>query len=204
VLIAGSPNVGKTAFMLNVVKLNAAGELPIKFFSSEMGKEDLLDRINLFKDFPKLSKMKFVERSSRFHDVLDPDGLNVIDFLEISNNFYEVGGLMTQIRDKLKSGMAVIAIQKNKNKEEAVGGHFAMEKPRLVVTLDREDMGVAGFQNVARITKAKGRLNMKVNPVGQELIYSLHRGCDFRVLSDWNGVEEENTEVEDVDEKNTF
>jgi hypothetical protein len=187
VLIAGSPNVGKTAFMLNVVKLNAGRELPIKFFSSEMGKEDLLDRINLFKSFPKLSKMKFVERSSNFHDVIEPDSLNVIDFLEISNNFYEVGGLMTKIRDKLKSGMAVIAIQKNKNKDEAVGGHFAMEKPRLVVTLDREDFGVAGMRNVARITKAKGRLDMRVNPVGQELIYSLYRGCEFKVESDWNG-----------------
>jgi hypothetical protein len=185
VLIAGSPNVGKTAFMLNVFKDNCE-HFRTTYFSSEMGAMEIKSRVDMFKHWPDKANAGFRERSQNFHDVIDPDGLNLIDFLELEDNFYTVTGKLRMIQDKLNEGIAVIAIQKKKGSEEAIGGHFTMEKPKLVVTLDREEeMGMV--HNVARIIKAKNWIDVRNNPVGQELRFRLRKGCEFETLSGWSG-----------------
>jgi len=40
--------------------------------------------------------------------------IDIIDFLEIHENFYEIGGRLAEIHKKLKGAVAVIALQKNK------------------------------------------------------------------------------------------
>src|SRR5208283_1131451 len=47
VVVAGSPNTGKTALMLNFIYLNQ-GILPIYYFCSEMGEVELRDRLDKF------------------------------------------------------------------------------------------------------------------------------------------------------------
>src|SRR5208337_1436873 len=50
-IVAGSPNAGKTAFLLNVIKDNM-DRFPINYFSSEMGPLELKTRLGKF-EIPK-------------------------------------------------------------------------------------------------------------------------------------------------------
>ena len=65
-----------------------------------------------------------------------PDAFNIIEFLEIHSEFYNVGELIKKIRDRLTTGFAAIALQKDSDKKLGRGDTFSLEKARLYVTLD--------------------------------------------------------------------
>lgn len=134
-VVAGEPNAGKTAFLLNFIKMNMARH-EIHYFSSEMGGAELRKRLEKF-DSPPLDRWKFNawERSRDFADIIRPDAVNVIDYLEIHEDFYRLGGQIKQIFDRLKHGIALIAIQKNRGTDLGRGGIATLEKPRLYLSL---------------------------------------------------------------------
>ena len=174
-IVAGEPNAGKTAFLLNVVRLNMSKH-KVHYFSSEMGALELRDRLSKF-EIP-LDQWKFTakERASNFADVIRPDDLNVIDYLEMSDEFYKVGGLIKEIFDKLQKGIAVIAIQKNRGTDYGLGGMRSLEKARLYLSMEPGKL---------KIVKAKNWASA-VNPNGLQLEFKLIQGCKFQPESDWH------------------
>mgnify|MGYP003146645956 FL=1 len=176
-VIAGSPDTGKTGFLLNFTKLNMENH-KINYFSSEMGGMELKSRLLGF-DFP-LEKWKFnpVERASNFADVIKPNEINIIDFLEIYENHYLIGQWIKDIFDKLEHGIALIAIQKKHGHTEGVGGLATLEKPRLYLTIDR---------GIIRIKKAKNWVYPNVNPNGLALRFKIHKGAELSKMDgeDW-------------------
>lgn len=174
IVVAGEPNAGKTAFLLNVVKLNM-GKHDIRYFSSEMGALEFQDRLSKF-DIP-LDQWRFKpkERSSNFADVIAPDAVNIIDFLEIHDEFYKVGKFIKEIYDKLDKGVAIIGLQKNTGASHGLGGLRGAEKARLYLTME---------QHVIKIIKAKNWTTQE-NPNGLELHFGLVKGCQFRQKTEW-------------------
>lgn len=175
VVVAGEPNSGKTAFLLNMVKMNMESN-DIYYFSSEMGAMEMQDRLKNF-DHP-LDKWKFkaIERSSEFADVIRPNAINIIDFLEISDNFYMVSGMIKSIYDKLDKGIAIIAMQKNKGTDFGLGGMRSLEKPRLYLSMSPGEL---------KITKGKNWVSPEKNPNGLKINYKLYKGCNFIPISGW-------------------
>jgi len=177
VVIAGTPDAGKTAFLLNVVKENMQGH-KIHYFSSEMGAVEIKDRLRKFGlPLNDWKRCTFKERSSNFSDVIQPDGINVIDFIEIHDEFCRVGGLIKEIYDKLTTGIAVIALQKKPGQDLGRGGLGTLEKPRLYLAIDNGKI---------KIVKAKNWVNSQVNPNGLEVSFKLVDGCKFRKIGDWD------------------
>ena len=72
--------------------------------------------------------------------------MNLIDYIEMHDNFYEIAGIMSKLHDKLDGALLVAAIQKDPNAKYGRGGSFTQEKPVLSVSLD---------QGVATISKCK-------------------------------------------------
>ncbi|MGR3309757.1 MAG: DnaB-like helicase C-terminal domain-containing protein, partial [Candidatus Brocadiales bacterium] len=175
IVVAGEPNAGKTALLLNTIRLNMKKH-EVWYFSSEMGALELRERLSRF-DMP-IADWNFnaVERSSDFQDVIKPNALNIIDFLEVHDEFYKIGGMIRSIYDKLDKGIAMIAIQKNKNTDFGLGGMRSLEKPRLYLAME---------QNRLKIVKAKNWLNSEVNPNGLVLDFKLVQGCKFIATSSW-------------------
>lgn len=173
IIIAGSKDAGKTAFMLNFVK-NNMDKYPINYFSSEMGELEFKIRLQAFEDTSliPMSDWKFntYERSFDFHDVIKPTEINIIDFLEVHRDFFEVGGVIFQIWDKLTTGIALIALQKNPGASLGVGGARSLEKARLYLVMDRNKLVVESGKNWK---------NTAVNPRGTEWTFQLVRGCKF-------------------------
>ena len=110
--------------------------------------------------------------SDNFSDMVVPgEGIiNMIDYIEISDNFYKVAEQIKKIHDKLHGAIAFIAIQKNIGSDLGRGGSFSLEKARLYISLDK---------GVAKIISAK---NFKKdspigNPAGCQCRYKLVNGA---------------------------
>jgi hypothetical protein len=178
VIVAGAPNSGKTAYLLNTVRMNM-NSMPTIYFSSEMGESELRGRLEDF-GYPLTSwNFQAKERAANFHDAIDPDALNIIDYLEISDNFYQVAEQIRKIYDRLKTGIAVIALQKNAGADLGSGGRFSSEKARLYIAMDSTSEG-----NKLKIVKAKKWAQKGINPNGKEYGFKIVNGCKFTNISE--------------------
>ena len=172
-LISGAPNAGKTAFMLDFTKRNM-DKFKIHYFSSEMSAIEMRKRLLMFEDV-ELEDWKFFpkERVSDFEDVIVPDEINIIDFLELHDNFWMVGSMLKSIHDKLRKGVALVALQKNPGAPIGLGGYRGMDKPRLYMTLDPDYPG-----GIATVVKAKNWATT-INPNNYSCRFKLVNGCRF-------------------------
>lgn len=178
ILIAGEPNSGKTGLLLNIIRSNMnRGE--IHYFNSEMGSSELKKRLSLFED-TLLHQWKFNawERSDNFADVIKAGKgkINIIDFLELHENFYEVGGRLAEIHKKLKGAIAIIALQKNAGVDTGLGGFRGLEKPRLYLAMSPGKL---------KIVKAKNWKSSE-NPNGKQVTFKVVKGCNFILQKNWH------------------
>ena len=177
IVVAGSSDSGKSAFMLNFVRLNMES-FPIFYQTSEMGDAELASRLENFEDIA-LQDWKLVaeERSMNFADGIRPDAINITDYLELeSGKFYEVVDHLRAIHDRLNSGIALVALQMAPGARMGRGGAFSLEKPRLYLLMDN---------GVLTIRKAKNWANPKEDPNWLRKNYKLTHGCRFIETSDW-------------------
>ena len=176
VVVAGETNSGKTGFLFNLVFMNLDNH-KFRYLSSEMTPNEIKNRIDAFgrarEDWT--SKVDFVERSSNFADAIDPDGINIIDFLEVHDNFYAIGAEIKKIFDALKGGVVFIAIQKRTGEMFGRGGEFTLEKARLGLSLFTHGRKPHGIVGSVKVTKAKNFIDGR-NPDGKEQFYSLSNG----------------------------
>jgi len=180
-IIAGTPDSGKTCYLLNFAKLNM-DKFDVYYFSSEMGAQELRGRMEKF-DYPIDDwKLKAFERCASFSDVIKPDAINIIDFLEISKDFYLVAELIKDIFNKLRKGIAFIAMQKDFGAPYGRGKSFGMEKARLYLSIEK---------HVLKMVKAKNWVNGEINPNDMQLHFKIRNGCDFYTIRDWHKPVEE-------------
>jgi hypothetical protein len=178
VVIAGTSNAGKTAFLLNMI-VNNMNRFPINYFSSEIGKGGMKRRALKFgydlEDWR--GKFKFYERAADFADVIKPNEINIIDYLDVTDEFYKIGGYIKDIFDKLNEGVAIIAIQKNPGNDYGLGGMRSIEKAQIYLSID---------PGVIKIIKAKEWVDDKRNPNGLCKNFKLVGGCNIQeVAGSW-------------------
>jgi len=177
IVYAGTQNAGKTAHLLNLAFLNR-DLMKTKYLCSEMAAQELKVRLDLFgHPYEEWKKIEFRERSASFASLVDPDGLTIIDFLELNDNFYQIAGLLREIYDKLRSGVCVVGLQKPLGRDTGRGGDMGLEKPRLYLAVDPGRI---------KIVKAKAWTNHEINPNGLVKEYKLLHGCKFvGPITDW-------------------
>jgi hypothetical protein len=181
ICVSGSPDAGKTAILLNILKNNLESwKDKISYYSSEMGEMELKSRITNFEHWEAYPWDNFqaYERSHNFHDVIDPNGLNIIDFMEISEDFAKIAGHMRLIHDRLQDGVAIIALQKKKGADMGRGAEFSLEKPRLYLTIDRCSDGRG---STLTIQKGKNWIHQELNPNGQMIDFMIRGGCNLSI-----------------------
>jgi hypothetical protein len=100
-------------------------------------------------------KFEAIERRDRWQDIIRPDNINIIDWLSLGDNFFQVGKILEGIQSKLRKGIAIISIQKSEEKNLGMGGGFSEHLASLYLTFD--------FQ---RITVRKAKEWHDKNPNG--------------------------------------
>jgi hypothetical protein len=182
IVVAGAPDAGKTSFVLNIIKLNHHN-FDIHYFNSEMGEDEFTIRLQNFEGMA-VDDWNFnaYSRSDKFHDVIIPNAFNIVDFMEVFDNFYEIGERIAAIHDKLSTGICIVCVQMNHGADAGRGGSFGLEKPRLYLTLD---------EGVMSIRKAKNWRNPALNPNRLKLNYKIvGGGSKFLIDTYWHKEEE--------------
>ena len=176
-VVAGSPNSGKTALLLNFIYLNQ-DSFPLFYFCSEMGPVELRDRLD---KFPGMAindwHFEASERAGDFADVVRPDCVNVIDYLEMTTELFTVNTHLTAISHKLGTGLAIVALQKKQGAEYGRGQEFGLEKPKLYLSMDRGKL---------IIVKGKSWATKNVDPHGLEVHFKIVGGCQFEITQAWD------------------
>lgn len=176
IVVAGEIDAGKTAFVLNFIRMNMAGRR-IHYFSSEMGAAELRDRLGNFGLPLEAWSFHARERSGNFADVMQPDDINIVDYLEMSEDFYKVGGHIRAMFDRLRGGIALIALQKNQGVDWGLGGQRSLEKARLYLAMEPGRL---------KIIKCKNWATPTFNPNRLQITFKLARGCRFIETSAWH------------------
>jgi len=160
ILFQGVRNTGKTAVLLNCAKLNLDGPQKVYFFSSEADEEEMADLVEADK-ITNWSKMRFSSDWDNYMDIIQPNDINIIDYIEIKGQqeAYEIPKMITEIHDRLQKGIAIIALQKKKGQDIGFGGYMVESKPRIVCNID--PMG----DNISRIKVSKAKIK---GPIAKE------------------------------------
>lgn len=178
IILAGESNAGKTSLNLNIIKDNMH-RFNVHYFNSEMGAGELHSRLNKFDDID-ITQWKFnaYNRNADFADVVfkGENSLNIIDFLEVYDDFFAIGEKIKRIHEELDGAVAIISIQKNVGAIHAVGGNRTMEKARLVINISPGEF---------KITKAKNFIRQDLNPNGLSCRWKLVNGCKFMETGGW-------------------
>ena len=153
IVISGVSNACKTGFCLNFLIENMDYHHCV-YMTNELSDEEFVDRLSNF-DWAELKngngewKFDAWEHFENYHDILQPDAINIIDYLDPGENSFLIGVLIDQIRQKLNKGIAVIAIQKGISsyvdregkkrysyREYGTGGQYSEHRARLVLHFD--------------------------------------------------------------------
>ena len=137
IILAGDKSAGKSAMLLNIAHMNQDLH-PVVYLSSEMVEEEWSVRLKKWgvKGANEI-RYEMVECSGNFHNHIGPEHkIYIVDYLEIQDNFWEVGKFIRKIHDKLQEGICFIALQKKTNQLLGRGAEFSLEKARLYLTLD--------------------------------------------------------------------
>ncbi len=147
IIVAGSKNAGKTAYLYNFIALNI-GSFIIDLFNSETSPEQMHERFAPL-EIPVPAPFSVYERYDNYADVIHPEHLSVIDYLDLNSEVYLVGAEIDAIFRKLTTGCAIIGLQKPppvksvyKGVEKvlyrdlAYGGGFTAKRAVLYITMD--------------------------------------------------------------------
>jgi len=197
-VIAGATGAGKSAYLLNFCLCNLEKHIIHYFANTEMTASRIKKRLL---DHPQIggfnmSNFKAYERQEGFADVIKPDGINVIDYLETSSEDPKrVGDDLALIHNKLTDGLAFVAVQKKTNDRDqkgkmreyelGVGGEYTKRKAGIYLTIDHFP------DNKLVIRKCRERAHDEINPNGMEWGFKLIRGIYFRDIVDPAGIPQE-------------
>lgn len=183
IILAGEKNAGKTAFLYETIYMNM-GDFEIDLFNSETGREQMKERFEPM-GMPNPAPFKVYERYDNFADVIHPEHLSVIDYLDTNSEVYLVGAEIDAIFRKLTTGLAVIGLQKPAptvsytprgdkkvhSRDLAYGGAFSAKRASLYISL-----GV----NRCKLVYVKMPARKGVNPNNMQWSYSFDENGYFR------------------------
>jgi hypothetical protein len=140
IVVAGVSNMGKTTFALDFLWQNM-DNYPCFFMGNELFPAKFKRRIsrmtwnNPLREDGTL-KFDITRRLNSWKDIIKPDHINIIDWINLDDNFYKIGSIIEGIQDKLHSGIALINLQKDGSKALGLGGGFSEHLASLYLTID--------------------------------------------------------------------
>nr|WP_321467306.1 bifunctional DNA primase/polymerase [uncultured Desulfobulbus sp.] len=206
--VNGAQNSCKTSFLLTICRnflsdhryppkalplssesvLKVVAPTEVKYLNSEMGAVELKQRIVAMGGDPAqwVQHIKFIECNHSYDKQVVSDGITLVDFLEVHDEFYMAGKFIADIHRKLNKGIAVIALQKRQGFSFAKGGEMTLEKPRLAVNLDNN--APHGF--ICKVVKLKEPVDHRCSIQGMERDFVIGEQSRILPTSDWRFVNE--------------
>ena len=182
IVISGSKSSGKTALCMNIAWLNQ-DRFEVNYMNSEAHETEFKKRM---KKFGPLNKwhIKGYKCHTNFEDYIVPDKhkLYIVDYLEIHENFYEIGKHIRKIHEKLGDSICIIAIQMKAGADLGRGGDFSAEKSRLYLTMDFVPSALKTRVTIYDAKEPRHEENVR----GMFQMVKIINGCTLDGESDWH------------------
>ena len=188
-VVAGTSNAGKTAFLLELAKINIHQKYGLMYLMSEMGQSEYLLRVKKVTDNLDEwdEKIKAASVSSGFDGPIahhNPDGLTIIDYLEdVEGEYYKIASDIRNIYDALDNGVAWVALQKHTQARVGRGGEGTTEKARLYLTIDTLAHRPNCTISAVKIIKCKDYPGS--NPNGKEIHVKVRADEPLEPITEW-------------------
>ncbi len=194
IIVAGTKNAGKTAYLYNFIARNMAA-FSIDLYNSETSPEQMKERFAPL-DIPEPAPFNVYEKYDNFADVIHPDHISVIDYLDLNSEVYLVGTEIDALFRKLKQGVVVIGLQKPPasvtfvkgvkkviERDLAYGGGFTAKRAVLYITMS---------SNRLKLLYVKTPKNPKIHPDNMTWTFNIAEdGTHFENIQRYYGGEEE-------------
>lgn len=158
---------------------------PVRYLNCELSPGQIMARIKAMgPESAELLKTR-VGWANRTHDwarAIDPDALNVVDYLQIYDEFYRVGQLISEIHARLRNGVALVLIQKKTGEATPRGGEFALERAQVAIYLD-SNPAIGSGGGICTLRKVKEPVDPSHNPQGKQLDYRLGANMRLEAIS---------------------
>ena len=191
VIVAGEKNAGKTTFLYLATVLNM-GMFETDLYNNETGAEQMQERFS-YLDVPVPPPFESYERYDNFADVIHPEHLSIIDYLDTNSEVYLVGAEIDAIFRKLTTGVAIIGLQKpppakmlvrgkmvSQSRDLAYGGGFTAKRAALYISLG---------DYKCKLVYVKTPMNPRVNPNNMQWAYSVGEDGYFANIRRFYGEE---------------
>ena len=156
IVISGASNSGKSTFARNFMAENIdAWDGKIQMMVNEFSPgrfKTTIQRMNwvsmVYDDGSP--RFELIERTEDWQDIIQPDGINIIDWIGLGDNFYRIRTVLGSIQSKLNGGIAMVMLQKSKDKQYGEGGGFGEHLAAVYLSID------FGRLTVMKIKEPKG------------------------------------------------
>lgn len=142
ILLEGSKSQGKTRFALDFARLNRdLFKDRVHYLNVEMNNDEINSRVQAYENDGVWTSSNFRERvkvlrvTSNWWDYINPYGLNIIDYVVEYEKTYLIAQYIFKIHEKMKSGLALVIVQRDPRKDFGSGGYAIRNIPRLIISL---------------------------------------------------------------------
>ncbi len=190
ILLEGQKSQGKSTFSLEFARLNRNlyPKSKIIYQNIEMSDSEIKDRMKSYQnqeiigmdEWPKF--LKIIKQTSNWSDKIEPDSINIIDYLVEYEKAYELPRFIFDIHRKLKTGIALCVVQRDPFKPYPLGGRGTRDIPRLIISLIKHCM---------RLEDVKSFWPSEFgNPSGIGIKYKQIEWCKWKAEGEWGMTEE--------------
>jgi hypothetical protein len=203
ILLEGQKSQGKSSFAMEFARLNEHiyPDERVLYQNVEMANDEIKDRIKAYENdsvWTKekwMNRVKFVRRHDAWWDLIQPNGLNVVDYLIEYDKAYLLADYIWQIHKKLKDGVAMVVVQRDPLKPYPSGGRATRDIPRLILSLIHHKIRLEDVKTFWE--------TLPHNPTGMTCKYKKVHWWKFMKDGDWHTDDEEKYEGYQSKEKKT-
>ncbi len=144
IVVSGVSNTGKSTFVLNILGENVARHKCILMgneYATLGGKPSPKFKRRMM----KMSWVNWNDGSSpfvllpireHFEDYIEPGAINIMDWINLTDQFYKIGQIFEDIKVGVGDGIAVAVLQKEEQAELARGKGFTRDLADVYFTID--------------------------------------------------------------------
>jgi hypothetical protein len=183
IVLAGEGNTAKTAWCINFMIENM-DNYPVFYFSSEFNDAKFVDRmshfnwVNLFKENGE-PKFTLVEQTENWQDKIQPNAINIIDWIYLDDEMWKIRTIMKNIISNLERGLAIVVLQKRSYKSVGEGGEGTKDLASVYLTI-RNDKELR--KTVLKVEKVKSPRS-GVDDLGHIILNPNFREWSFEVVN---------------------
>jgi len=172
IVVSGVSNMGKSVFCRNFLAENLgiwSGQIQMMVSEYSPGRFKSTVKRMSWVDFCYDNgepRFELIERHANWKHAIEPNWINIIDWIGLDDAFYKIGSIMEDIQSELRDGIALVVLQKNENKTLGMGGAFSEHRASVYFNIDKD---------LLTVRKVKEYKN-GVNPNGAMYGYSIING----------------------------